>query len=482
MSIREHDEMRSTLFVLVAALVIARAAAAEELTLADGSRWTRDGHKLQRGAITAWATAHEVGVDCAGGLVDRPKVTRSYLPPGFIATEEPERGGIRLTACVDAPGVAGEIVVRRPLTLSPQDERAIGALISELGAAFSGQSFGEPQELLLMQPEIARVRLTAATGEWNFFISETTAHETMLAMQWPLGTGVLKLTRSPATQRCSTTGLSATGRPGWAPASFSRYRAVRGELEFACLDSADGHVLIVGAPTTRTSSVTQRTRALLEAIVAVIGAAPAEVTAPTYASSSSSSFPSSSSYVSPVDTRSSDRYASRSFMDRLRGLSLTAHQLSAEGDMIEDSYGASLSYARGSGQGRKFRPRVVLGLGYDQRSKLLVDGRLELGARAGDDGAGIGAFFALGADAIGLGEEEAADRVHMPLDAYYGGGLRLWLAELEIEVAHVWRNADAIDGEWRLELGYRLRSGRRIAGRYVSYADAASLLGLSLRF
>lgn len=493
--------MRLHALAVLGVLAVTGTARAEDYVLPDGTRWSVDGTTFQRGSISANARIYNIGIGCAAGFGTKPRATASYIAPGYIATEERSAdGGTHSTACFDGPG-NGVLVFRITWrgSLAPGDHDAVRGLLVSFAEPFV-QMQGAPTTLPLFEPAIATVTLTADTGAWEGISGATTSTDAVLLQTWPLDVAGLKVMRGEKAQRCSTVGFTGS-RPAWAPASFAPLGIVRNGQEMACLDQRDGTLLLVATRAEISSAARLRLRALLEAIAKVLGpttTAPSTSSSGTAGSSDGSPFVSSTDYVPPARSTapaapasSSSSYTpstyaygsarpSRSLGSYLRGFSFGVHRLAAEMDTIEDGYGGSIGYGGGGRRARGFHPLYSVALGYDRKSKLIADAQLALGTRSGDRDLGGGIYAAVGFDGVGLGEEPAADRVYIRGEVYYGGLATLGLGALNLGLGYYARNSDEVGSEWRFELGYRLDSGRRIVGRYVSYADAGSFLSLAL--
>lgn len=496
--------MRLHALAVLGVLVATGTARAEDYVLADGTRWVVSGRTFQRGSIKATGSIYNVDIGCVAGFGTKPRASASYLAPGFIATEEPDgKGGTSSTVCLDGSNGVLVFNISWSGSLAAADHDAIRGLLADLAGPFA-QAPGQRSAVALFAPAVATVTLTAATGRWESVADYTNTTDAVVLLQWPLEPAILKLNRSTKPQRCSSVGFPGS-RPSWAPTSFAPLGYVRDGQELACLDQRDGTLLLVTAMTNISATTRARIRALLEEIAKQLGpttSAPSSSgsgsSTSTTAPSNGSPFVSSADYVPPARSTdpaapassSSSSYTpspyaydsarpSRSLGSYLRGFSFGVHRLAAEMETIDDGYGGSIGYA-GSGRARGFHPLYSVALGYDRKSKLLADAQLALGTRSGDRDLGGGIYAAIGFDGVGLGEEPAPDRVYIPGELYYGGLATLRLGALNLGLGYYARNSDEVGSEWRFELGYRLDSGRRIVGRYVSYADTGSFLSLAL--
>lgn len=467
-------------------------AHAEELALPGGSRWTLDGTTLRRGGMSATLKVNTVGIDCAAGLAGKSRVNATYLPPRFLGVEEPDGGSTRASACIDVNGAAVVATLRWPGTLAGADRDAVRALLDYFGqAAAAAGPPTSPGSLALFQPAIAQVPRTATTGVWDYVAEGTTATSTILVLTWPLTTALLKLDRSPTTQRCSSVGFPGT-RPAWAPAQFAPLGAVRDGISIACFDGPDGHLLLVTGGDALPADAQVRVRAVLDAIATTLGAIPAAAAPPAVAPMATpvpaTALAPAAPAEAPMATPDTPRHDSpppprRSLASYLRGFSVAVHQLSPAADGLEDGHGGTLTYRRTIPRRGTAIPRITVQGGYDNLSKWMADAQFALGARMGDWEDSIAIQAAVGFDGIGLGEDAStAGPVHVPGDVYYGGQVALELGGMGAALGYYARNADEVGSEWRLELGYALAAGRRIIGRYTSYANAGSQLSLGLAF
>lgn len=487
--------MHSARWLLAFALTVGSLTAhAEELALPDGSRWSLDGTTLRHGAISATLKVHTVGIDCATGLASKSRVDAAYLPPRFLAVEEPDGAATRATVCIDAGGAAVVATLKWPGALVGPDRDAVRALLDYFGqAAAAAGTRSSPGALALFRPPVAQVPLTASTGAWDFVVEGTTSTSTVVVQQWPLPHAMimLRLDRSPATQRCDSVGFSGS-RPAWAPALFAPLGAVREGMSIACLDGADGHLLLAAGVAAIPPDGQVRIRALLEAIATTLGSAPvaAVTSGPPPAAIAP---PSPSAYTAPTldtpptstDTSSADGppRPRRPLASYLRGFSVAVHQLSPSAEDLEDGYGVALAYRRMIARRGTLIPRIAVQGGYDNLSKWMADVQFALGARLGDWEDSIAAQAAVGFDGIGLGEDTtSAGPVYVPGELYLGGQVSLDLGGISAALGYYARNTDAIGSEWRFEIGYAIAPGRRLLGRYTSYANAGSQLSLALAF
>ena len=485
----------------------AGTAHADDLTLPDGTIFVNRGGDLVHGGATVSFKIHSAMIDCSAGLAAVPRAAVAFAPPGYIATQEIDAGQLRTTACIAGPHAVLVATVMAPPAIDPADATAVAALLVTMGGEVAKLP-ASAETVALFQPTRATATLTAESGVWEFVIGQSDATTTLLLVTWPLEVAAaVKLTRSEATQRCADVGFTGS-KPAWAPSAFADHGIARDGVTMGCANLRDGRILLAEVPDKVTGAAAlRRTTALLETVVTALdNAAPlVEVAPPTPATPAA---PTTVADAAPTDAAApiapvivptaSDTPAppprdddGPSLATKLRGLAVGVHQLSPSASTAGDSYGVELGYRRTSMLTNHVEARADLGLGYDTKSKAMLDGQLALGLAGGTpDGVGAAAYAVLGGDAIGVGTSAPvvtppatmADRLYVAASAYYGGAVRIVTGGVDVELAYLARDASATDHEWRFAVGYRLDSGRRIVGSYRSLGGAAGGTFWSLAF